>query len=58
MDLIVIVLALVLIGFIVWLLTTQVPMPPLWARSIQLIALIVMLLFLLTRLVHVPNVLR
>ncbi len=57
MDLIVLVVVLVLIGFLVWLLTTKVPMPPLWATSIQVIALIVVILYLLTRVVHIPNVL-
>lgn len=58
MDLILLVVVLVLIGFLVWLLTTRIPLPPLWATSIQVIALLVVLLFLLTRVIHVPNVLR
>ena len=57
MDLIVLVLLLVVVGFCVWALTTYVPMPPGWARAIQVIALIVCILFLLTRIVAVPNVL-
>jgi hypothetical protein len=56
-DLIVLVLVVVLIGFIVYVVTTQVPMPPGWARAIQVLALIVLLLYVLTRLVHLPNVL-
>jgi hypothetical protein len=58
MDLIVLVLVLVLIGFLVWLLTTRVPMPPLWASTIQVIALVVVIVYLLTRVVHLPNVLH
>ncbi len=57
MDLIILVLVLVLIGFVVWLLTTKVPMPPMWATAIQVIALIAVVLFLITRLAHIPNVL-
>jgi hypothetical protein len=47
----------VLIGFIVYIVTTQVPMPPGWARAIQVVTLIVLLLYILTRLVNLPNVL-
>ena len=58
MDLVVLVLVAVLIGFLVWLLTTKVPMPPLWANAIQVIALICLVLWLLTRFIgHLPNVL-
>jgi hypothetical protein len=57
MDLILLVVVVVVIGFLVWLLTTKVPMPPLWATSIQVIALVVVILYLLTRVVHIPNVL-
>jgi hypothetical protein len=58
MDLIIVVGVLVLVGFLVWLLTTQVPLPPLWATSIQVFALLAALLYVLTRFVHLPNVLR
>ena len=57
MDLIVLVLVAVLIGFLVWLLTTKVPMPPGWAPAIQVIALIVIILYVITRLMRIPNVL-
>jgi hypothetical protein len=57
MDLIGLVVVLVVVGFLVWLLTTQVPLPPAWAKAIQVIALVVLVLYLLTRLVHLPNVL-
>ena len=57
MDLIILVLICVLIGFLVWLLTTKVPMPPGWAAAIQVIALVVLVIFLLTKLVDIPNVL-
>lgn len=57
MDLIMLVLVLAVIGFLVYLLTTKVPMPPGWATAIQVLALIVIILFLLSRFVTLPNVL-
>lgn len=56
MDLIILVLMVALIGFVIWLLTTKIPMPPAWATAIQVIALIVIILYVLTRLFHLPNV--
>jgi len=53
-----ILLVVVIIGFVVWLVTTNIPMPPVWATAIQVIALVVMLLWVLTRFVAIPNVLR
>jgi hypothetical protein len=40
-------------------LTTQVPMPPGWAKAIQVIALVVMVVYVLLRLFGstIPNVL-
>lgn len=59
MDLIVLVIVLVAVGFLVYLLTTKVPMPPYWAMAIQIVALILMLLFVLRQLgVVLPNLLR
>jgi hypothetical protein len=57
MDLILLVVVLVVIGFLIWLLTTQVPMPPAWAKAIQVLALVVIVLYLLSRFVSLPNVL-
>lgn len=57
MDLILLVLVVVLIGFVVWILTTKVPMPPGWAMAIQIIALIVIILYVLSRFANLPNVL-
>lgn len=57
MDLIFLVLVVVLIGFIVWVLTTKIPMPPGWATAIQVLALIVILLYILTRFANLPNIL-
>lgn len=58
MDLILLVLVVVAIGFVIYILTTKVPMPPYWATTIQVVTLLVILLYLLTRVVHLPNVLR
>ena len=57
MDLIVLVLVLALIGFLVWVVTTKIPMPPAWASAIQVLALVVIVLYMLTRFVDLPNVL-
>ena len=59
MDLVLLLLVIALIGFVVFLLTTKIPMPPMWATALQLIALIVVILFLLREIgVTLPNVLR
>ena len=58
MDLILLVLVLCVVGFVVWLLTTKIPMPPAWATAIQVLALVCLILYALTRLVALPNVLR
>lgn len=58
MDLILLVLVCALIGCAVWLITTKVPMPDGWARIIQVFALIVFGLYLVSRLITIPNVLR
>jgi hypothetical protein len=57
MDLILLIVVCVVIGFVVWVLTTQVPMPPVWAKAIQVLALVVLVLYILTRFVNLPNVL-
>ena len=58
MDLIAIIIVVVVIGAIVWLLTTYIPMPPHWATAIQVVALVVVLLWVLSKFVALPNVLR
>ena len=58
MDLIMILLVVVIVGFVVYILTTNIPMPPAWATAIQVIALVVMLIWVLSRFVAIPNVLR
>lgn len=57
MDLVYLVLVCALIGFLVWLITTKIPMPPVWATAIQIFALIVIVLYILTRFTNLPNVL-
>jgi hypothetical protein len=39
------------------MLTTKIPMPPFWAQTIQVVAIIVLVLYLITRLFTIPNVL-
>jgi len=58
MDLVILVLVMAIVGFLVWLVTTQIPMPPYWATAIQVIAVVVLVLWLLGRFVTIPNVLR
>lgn len=58
MDLVILVLVVALIGFLVWLITTKVPMPPYWATAIQILALILIILWLFQHFAgSVPNVL-
>jgi hypothetical protein len=57
MDLLILVLVVALIGFVVYVITTKIQMPPGWAATIQLLALIVIVLWLLSHFVTLPNVL-
>jgi len=57
MDLLILVLIVALIGWLVYIVTTKVPMPPGWARTLQGLALVVLVLWLLSHLVALPNVL-
>lgn len=57
MDLVGLVLVLVVVGVLVYALTTLLPMPPQWAHAIQVLALIVLLLYLVTRFLRVPDLL-
>ncbi len=59
MDLILLVLVLVVVGFLVWLLTTKVPLPPYWATAIQIVAVVILVLYMLRVFgVVLPNLLR
>jgi len=57
MDVIVLVLVAAAIGFVVWLITTRIPMPPAWALTIQGVALVLVVLWLVSRFVALPNIL-
>lgn len=58
MDLILLILVLAVLGFLVWLITTKIPMPPYWATALQILALIVVVLYLVSRIGGLPNLLR
>ena len=57
MDLIIIVLVCAIVGFLVWLITTNIPMPPGWAIVLQVLALALLLFWLIPQFVTLPNVL-
>lgn len=58
MDLILLVLFLALVGFLVYAITTYVPMPPIFKTAIQVIAVIVVILYLIKRFAGgIPNLL-
>ena len=57
MDLIALVLVLCVIGVVVWLLTTKLPLPPGWGSAIQIVALVIVLIWILTHFLALPNVL-
>ena len=57
MDLIMLVLVLAVVGFIVWLITTRIPMPPMFQTIIYVVVAIVLILWLLRRFgAGIPNV--
>lgn len=59
MDLIILVLILSVIGFAVWLFTTQIPMPPIFKTVIYFVCAIALILFLLREFAgSMPNILR
>lgn len=59
MDLVVLVLVVALIGFLVYLITTKIPMPSYWSLAIQIFAAIIIVMFLLRALgIRLPNVIR
>lgn len=58
MDLIMLVLGIALLGFLVWLITTKIPMDPMFRYAIQIIVLVVVVIYLIRMLGgHIPNVL-
>jgi hypothetical protein len=57
MDLVYLVLVVAIVGFLVWMITTQIPMPPGWAKALQVLALVVLIIYLIARFLPLPNVL-
>ena len=59
MDLVILVLAIALVGFLVWAITTYIPMDPIFKTIIYIIVGVVMVLFVIRQFAgSVPNVLR
>ena len=59
MDLILLVLVLCIIGFVVWLLTTKIPMDPIFRTVIYVVVAIVLVLWVLRQFGSgIPNVIR
>lgn len=57
MDLIILVLGIAVLGFLVWLITTKIPMDPIFRIAIYVIVTIVLLLFIVRQFGGaVPNV--
>jgi hypothetical protein len=57
-DLIMLILVIAIVGFVVYILTTKIPMPPYWATILQVLAALVLLVYLLRVLgAGIPNVL-
>lgn len=57
MDLIMLVLVLAVIGFLVWLITTRVPMDPIFRTIIYVVVAIVLVLWVLRKFGGgIPNV--
>jgi hypothetical protein len=57
MDLVLLVLVVALVGWLVYIITTRVQMPAGWATALQVFALVVLVLWLLSHFVLLPNVL-
>ena len=59
MDLIMLVLGIALLGFLVWLITTKIPMDPMFRYAIQIIVLVVVVIYIVRMFGgHIPNVLH
>lgn len=55
MGLISLVLILALVGFVVYLITTYIPMPPIFKTGIYVIVAIVVILYLI-RILNIPDI--
>ena len=59
MDLIILVLVLAVVGFLVHLIVTHIPMEPIFKVAIQIIVVVAIILYLIQRFSGgVPNLLR
>jgi predicted membrane channel-forming protein YqfA (hemolysin III family) len=59
MDLLMLIVVIAIIGAVVWFLTTQVPMPPVFKTVIYIVCAIVLVLFLIHQFGgHLPNLMR
>jgi hypothetical protein len=58
MDLLMLILVVALVGFLVWVITTYIPMPPIFKTAIMIIVVVALILFLIKRFGGgLPNVL-
>lgn len=59
MDLIMLILGIAVMGFLVWVITTKIPMDPIFRIAIYLIVAIALILFIVRQFGWaVPNVMR
>ena len=59
MDLVMLILVIALVGFLVYLITAYIPMPPIFKTAIQIIVVVALILYLIQRFAGgVPNLLR
>jgi hypothetical protein len=59
MDLVILVLGIALVGFLVWLITTKIPMGEEFKMGIRILVAILVALYVIRRLgVHLPNFLN
>jgi len=59
MDLVILVLVLALLGFLIWLITTKIPMDPIFRIIIYVVVAVALILWLVRRFGGtVPNVLN
>jgi len=57
MDLLILVLVISVIGFLIWVITTKIPMDPTIRLVIQVLAAVILIIYVLRRLAILPNVL-
>ena len=59
MDLITLILGVALLGFLVWLITTKIPMDPIFVTVIYVIVAVAVIFFVLRQFGgSIPNILR